>query len=168
MYIAQLSFGYSWKDVHYNEQTSQFTYKKYHCGAIDVCEDFYDGEEPVSKENLLAALIYCNKLDVVYRHYHILNGYQLLEKVIDELATKEPVGELKNGKLFGNISCEYYLFPDGQYIIYFHHGFYTVDENQMCTYSYPAVKRIFENADQVIHYRRYRDTWLGHNFADSI
>lgn len=50
--IAFLGGGYGWSKVYYSPFFDRFYEDSWHCGSVDICEDFYDGREFLSDEEV--------------------------------------------------------------------------------------------------------------------
>ena len=145
-YICNIGGGYSWGKLYYDTDTRVFHCKNYHCGMVDIAEDFFDGESVLSKQEVFSVLIKEGKLNSLSELYDSTTDSAMLCEILN---TMKCVSNLQTTVFQGDSRCVYYLFPDGRYVIFFYGTYFSVGKKGEPVVDFNAVKDILDNCSVV-------------------
>lgn len=142
--------GYGWGTLFYDTETGDWFEHSYHCGGVDLSEDYDDGVSPVFDERyILDAIINRNEIFMLFRFYEILNAEKFLPDVLEKLQRTHGGGIEPSG-FQESPYHNYYLFKNGDYAIFFSGVFYSPMISGKFEVNYNIINRIIWEKDTVL------------------
>ena len=149
--ICTFGESYTTKTLWYDEETNQFSLKKYHWGLIDD-EEHYDGESVIDTFNALKMMISYNKLYEVLQYYHVLETARNLDAVLSALPQKS---RIQNYEYLADKYYKYYRISEKEYAIYYEQTFFSVTNPGKAIVDFSVVRFARGRYDPIKWNRQY-------------
>lgn len=147
--VCSTGGGYGWGTILYDSETGKWYEHMYHCGSVDISEDYDDGiREVYEKKYVLDQLIKKNNLHGLIKYYQVLDAETNLCEVIENLQ-KSHGGYLRAARYLESPYHIYYRFANGDYCVWSSDVFYSHNNDGECTVDYYVINRILKEKDTV-------------------
>ena len=158
MEFVYLSGGsYCWSDYYYDRDKDCFYEDRYHCGSIDLCEEFYDGRSETTKEEIIRVLITRRAYGILFKYADSLEMDAKLDDVLENMQKSRSYVSVKddeNNRLFAKETYDYFVFSDDTMIIYDHyHQNYILPGQPVDKTISDIAHKLIENRDSVVVWR---------------
>ncbi len=147
--------SYCWSDYYYDRSTGRFFEESYHCGSIDLCEEFYDGKEEVSKDEIIRVLVANAVFGTLFKYNKEVCLSSLLNNVLEKLEKETWVFEEKDeSSIKSNERYYYFVYKDETVAIYDNYSRkYVITPKSVDRTLSSIVNKLIDNRDSVTVWR---------------